>query len=429
MRTKRRITFRFTAAVLLTVSPPLAGQQEPPIGDDKVKLPIYRLPVDFHRAHSLVLEDRYRELIAEWCRGSATAREMSDLELLLAQRMAGLAHVRVRRAEKQRIGVEGNVKVTTCFQALEKNTMDELAKLEPAALFALAAFYYEVYLVQKELDDAWWPGQSKRKTEALLAHYLERVETPEARRGAALLLAVLAYAAAHPAAVETYEESRSLFERALAHDPELDAARYWSGVLAEKLGDARGAESSMEALVERHPEDAEARLRLALNTARRGRWKASLALLEPLAEDEEAAEWVRILTIQETARLYGEHGRSREAVELLELAVARYPRNARLAVQLSHLVTSDWTRSSALVARLLDGGDRGPGKTPRLRYEEPRLDELIDVRQRLEQALEPHRELLGRSLDVLAERHDGARPTFDVCQGLVTRDEEKAAPP
>lgn len=425
---KRRPILRSAAAVLLSISPRLAGQEDPPTGDDKVELPAYRLPVDFHRAHSLVLEDRYRELLAEWCRGSATALEVSELELLLADRMAGLAYVRVGQEERERLGADWKVPVTACFQSIEGNTRDELTEIEPEALFALAALSYEVYLAQKKFDNPWWARNTRRKTEALLEDYLARVQAPEARRGAALLLTLVAYAAAFPAAVETYEESRAFFERALVHDPELDAARYWSGVLAEKLGDARGASSSMEALAERHPEDAEARLRLALNTARRGRWKESLALLEPLAEEEGAAEWMRILATQEAARLYAEHERSPDAVGLLERGVERYPRNARLAVQLSHLVTSDWKRSSALAERLLEEGDRG-GETPRVRYERPRLDELIDVRQRLEQALARHRPLLERSLDVLAEVKDSERTTFEVCRGLVTEDEEKDAPP
>jgi hypothetical protein len=85
--TKLRATIRSATAALLlwTLPSPVAGQEdEPPIGSAR-KESHYRLPVNSHRNPTLILEDRYPEILADWSRGSATAAGgLAELERGLA---------------------------------------------------------------------------------------------------------------------------------------------------------------------------------------------------------------------------------------------------------------------------------------------------------------------------------------------------------
>ena len=69
--------------------------------------------------------------------------------------------------------------------------------------------------------------------------------------------------------------------------------------------------------------------------------------------------------------------------------------------------------------RVLDAGGSGQEESPRVRYEKPRLGDLIEPRQRLEHLFEQNRPLLADRLDVLAERDDEERRRYRECREVV----------
>lgn len=152
----------------------------------------------------------------------------------------------------------------------------------------------------------------------------------------------------------------------------------------EISGDSRQAARVLEELLEIRPDLYEARLRLGIQQRRLGRDRAALATLGAAAA--EGPDWVRIVATQEIAALQRRQEDIDQAEETLRQAIARFPEDEQLTLQLSALLDASGRFDAA--AALLDelGAPDRRDRTPRNRYSRWPPRDLESARTRLREA-------------------------------------------
>ena len=127
---------------------------------------------------------------------------------------------------------------------------------------------------------------------------------------------------------------------------------------------------------------------------------------------------MRIVAYQELGRLHTRK-QAEQALAYVSEGLERFPRNPRLALQLSVLRAADWRASAALVERVEAAWDGDPGDSPRAFYELGREGELIASRDLLNREVASRLPALLRGLEVLALQPLSERPFIAECRGTL----------
>ncbi|MCP3963911.1 MAG: tetratricopeptide repeat protein [bacterium] len=358
---------------------------------------------------SVAVEDAYFEILASWARGSETAvSELSGLQQRIVSHAAGFEIDRdsfLRLPSKPVVADEGPTAMRKrlpgrlCLLQIQRHAEEQMRLRDPETLLALA--YFEHLLYSEQMGAQWRPwlaGHSKERTFHLVESYRRSAE--KTRPNAASMLIALADALGAASFFETLVESREVFSRVLDLDFGNPVALYWLAYLDERSGDHGKAVRHLERLTSAGVDDAEIALRLAVNRARVGRAGRADRRLEEIARGD-GPDWTRVVAYQELGRWHAERDGDR-AVAYLREAVERFPRHARLRLQLSYLVhAADWTESAALAGAVEASWAGDPGPTPRRRYCLPRRDEIDPELERLRGEVERRMDELARGLERL----------------------------
>lgn len=164
----------------------------------------------------------------------------------------------------------------------------------------------------------------------------------------------------------------------------------------EIAGDYRQSARVLEELLEIHPGLHAARLRLGVQQRRLGRDRPALQNLGAAAA--EGPDWVRVVAAQELAALQRERDEAGRAEETLRQAIARFPDDEQLTLQLAALLDASGRLDAA--AALLDelGAPGNRDRTPRNRYSRWPPRDLESARARLREAGAARRPALALAL-------------------------------
>jgi len=160
--------------------------------------------------------------------------------------------------------------------------------------------------------------------------------------------------------------------RALDLDHDNEAALLCLAVDAERRGHYVDAVRWLERLKRAHPENREARLRLALSLAKDGRRADAERQLRSLAEERSGQDdWITAVAWQELARSEIADGRLPAAERTLAAGLARLPGDEKLAIERAFLLdlrNEPGRAEEALPARA--AASSVSGSSARLRYDE-----------------------------------------------------------
>lgn len=188
--------------------------------------------------------------------------------------------------------------------------------------------------------------------------------------------------AGHLQAAAVGTVAADLYREALALEPDNPAALSGLAYLREQRGDYSGALLLLEELVARHPEDAEATLRLGINRLRTGALDAAASALESLL-GADRPEWVRALAYQELARALVDRGQGERAQRLLLEAVAALPHDSSLVIQLAYLTDREDDPVEVDLQGALERLSDRVSVAPRYRYSRMPVTALERVRREL----------------------------------------------
>lgn len=319
----------------------------------------------------LPAERAYRQALWAWAQDEPDAvAGLVDLSRAVVDQQAGfVVHDgnvgAFHRLDDGRLAIPG----LGCSSVLERATASVLVLRQPETFDALFALVLEAL---RETADApgrlWLASRFDVRVRWLLGRHRDwRPDATAERASLNMAYGTTLMGSARFDAVETAAER---FERASLLAPDDPAARYWAGVASERIGDLRTAHRHFARLLRVRPDDTEARLRLGVVLQRLGRDKAARQGLRSVATGD-GPDWLRILAYH---RLAG--GRdAATARDVLEEALARFPRQRQLVLQWATLVEGDWPAVDRALDRL-ESGEVGGGPTPWLRYEMPRADGL-----------------------------------------------------
>lgn len=241
----------------------------------------------------------------------------------------------------------------------------EVAGEEGAALAPLLWLHHELFHSFAAFAEPLYSAVTASQVAALAGLCDARRCVGDARLAAAQALAGLGEAHARQAA---WHHARRYFQRALELAPELQAARVGAAAVAEWLGEYGEAVALLQPAENWPVVDGELLLRLGVNLRRLGETRRAAAVLRRCA-DQASPEWVRIVALEELARMELAAGRSANAAALLAPAVAAFPTHAslRLLLAQAHEEAGEAAAARALFADLA-ATPGGSGETPRLRY-------------------------------------------------------------
>jgi len=324
------------------------------------------------RSDFFVLEDLYRELLADWASDPAAG-------------VLGAAQLGIDLAWRPR-----------CLDAVVENTARRLGRESREALLSVAHLHAELYLRHASELDLREAGQTSLRLGRIVDRVVESTDEPEAAAPALDLLLHVATSAIQDRYPQELAHAREMLEHLLELEPGSPRALAWLAFLEEIEDRPARAVRRLEDLQEVAPEDPELPLRLALNLLRSGREERGEALLRDLAESPEH-RWIQVVALEELARLWVERGDREAAKELLEAGLKRAPHDQGLATLLASLQPT-WSEADAVLRRFLAGWEGDPGPGPRLRYEEGPVHHLVGFSERLATALENTRAHLSRAL-------------------------------
>lgn len=253
-----------------------------------------------------------------------------------------------------------------------------LLRAGPELLVPVAELHEQAYLAYLSSKEHALAAHSRTLTVELAEIYLERVE---GARGSRFASAVMTSMAGHLHAAFMDPLAANLYQRASEIDPDNVASLIGLAGIRERHGAYDEAVAPLEVLVASSPEDAEGRLRLAVNLARVGRVAEAEADLRGLAESTTAIpDWIHSIAVQELSRVLIDRDEFDEAGALLETLSSSMPSDPTLPILVAYVTDRQGrpTRKSDLSESLQLGAAVRPS-SPRLRYSQmPRqaLDEL-----------------------------------------------------
>lgn len=199
---------------------------------------------------------------------------------------------------------------------------------------------------------------------------------------------------------QAFGEAVDCLRRAVRLQPDRLEPRLVLAKVYEIAGDYRQSARVLEELLEIRPGLHAARLRLGVQQRRLGRDQAALQNLGAAAAA--GPDWVRVVAAQELAALQRERDEAGQAEETLRQAIARFPDDEQLTLQLAALL--DASGRLAAAAALLDelGAPDNRDRTPRNRYSRWPPRDLESARARLRKAGAARRPALASALQGVA---------------------------
>ena len=342
---------------------------------------------------SVVVEDSYREALAELAAGS------------------------LEQAVRRVVGLEEDSS-ERCVQAVELRTAELLARRDPESLVAQS--FLRLALLETRREEwrrAVRPFEFERVSidslRGLGDLYIATSLRSDARSVMAGLLTYMAHMVAEARSAPRLDTARSLLEAATELDPDHRAALHSLAVTLELRGRPGQALPYLERLLALEPEDPRFRVREAILTLESGRLERGRQLLEELTSSGPA--WARSLATQELARHLLAHGRMDEAEDLLRKGLHELPRE-KLSLQLAALLDPDWTESREALGAWLTAPRRDAGPSARWIYGYGAKEEISALRQELGSAAAGRSAALESALSRLPRVADEFRKLLDACR-------------
>ena len=219
------------------------------------------------------------------------------------------------------------------LEKIESQVLLKLAETSPGALLPVALLHADLLQVYRQLGLAPLAEHARRMSIRLAKLIAQPGSTLEARSAASQALTELA---SDLLRAGRQGECEALFELALDAAPDNAVARLGLAVSHERFGRYEQAVAFLGPLVENDPSHAEARLRLALNLERLGKTDRSRPLLDTLLEAQ--TDWIAILAVEETVRIAILEVRFDQATSILDRALERWPSHPSLQIQHAFLL-------------------------------------------------------------------------------------------
>jgi Flp pilus assembly protein TadD len=253
---------------------------------------------------------------------------------------------------------------------IELDVAQSLAAVRPQSLVPIVLLHASLYRDAQQRRDFLFAVHLRETVFALTDLFAERGNDQKA--AARLLVAF----ASQIVEIESPRQRERLFRQALTYDPDEPAAHLCLAAEAEREGRYPEAVAQLEELLRTHPENAEARLRLAVSLRRLGKPADADRLLDRLIHEKAVEPWVLALAYQETGRALLASGRLDDAERSLRAGVQSLPADEKLLFQLASVFD---LRNDPAQARQILAGFR-PAKdsteTPRHRYNRVPSDAL-----------------------------------------------------
>jgi Flp pilus assembly protein TadD len=258
---------------------------------------------------------------------------------------------------------------------IELGVARDLAASKPQSLLPVALLHETLYRDAQQHHDFVLAAHTRELVFALADLYADRSGGPDGKRTASHLLLGLASHLTESAPATLRDR---IFKQVLAYDKDEPAAHLHLAAEAEREGRYPDAVGHLERLLRTHPDNAEARVRLAVNLRRLGKIADADRLLDALIHGATAATepWVLALACQETARVLLSAGHLDEAERFLKDALQRLPGDEKLRFQLATVF--DLRNDPAQARQVLTGFQpvHDAGESPRHRYNHVPTDAL-----------------------------------------------------
>jgi thioredoxin-like negative regulator of GroEL len=188
------------------------------------------------------------------------------------------------------------------------------------------------------------------------------------------------------------------YRRALEYDSKSEAALLGLATVFEKAGDPVAAVAFLRKLVDVHPRNREAALRLAINQLRSGFRRPAERGLEELTRVD-GPEWVVAVAFQELARHHIDREDLQAALDVLQRGRERLPGNEPLALQYAYLLERDrqLNQAAEVLAAFRSEPPRQAAEA-RARYNHWPAATVDDVRRELWQGAESRLPMLAAAL-------------------------------
>lgn len=222
--------------------------------------------------------------------------------------------------------------------------------------------------------------------------YARRSGTPAARAMAARFIMGLAAELVKTAPASLRDR---IYQRVLDLDAENEAALLCRAVDFERQGKAAEAVSTLERLLRSHPQNSEARLRLALSTRRLGNNGEARRLLQDFVKGA-PEPWQLAIAYQELARMLIADGELETAEHTLREGLKLLPDDEKLALQLA--MTHELRKSPEQAREALQPLRPAAGESARRRYSRIPTELLDEVWSGLERAADERRASLAAAL-------------------------------
>jgi tetratricopeptide (TPR) repeat protein len=262
----------------------------------------------------------------------------------------------------------------------ETEVAHEIGGVRPDGVLALVLLHSDLrnsYALRKSY---LLETHARRMVEELAVLYAEQDKSPEAKATAANALANLGGSLQQPGTMVTSER---IFRRALELDPTNTAALMAVAATMERIGQYQRALQQLEALVKSQPDNAEARLRLAINVGRVTSDRRAHELLQSCVSPP-SPDWIRAVASQELARSLIQAERFEQAERLLKRALTVLPGEEGLTMQLAYVLDRERLPLDAqALARDIGAAGKGVDVSPRFRYSDWPAEDLERARQAL----------------------------------------------
>ncbi len=353
--------------------------------------------VRFSRAEVTEVKRSYRGVLKEFASGDREAA------------LEGLASLESRYVNPRQVQGTGRL------GKVQSEVIRDLAQREPELVLPILLLHLDATREYSHRQEWYLASHARRLAGALAETYAQGGGSQGSRVMAARALATLGAALQEEM---TSEHCRCVpfYERALDFVPDDEAALMGLATVFEKAADYERAVRELHKLVQSHPQNSEARLRLAINLKRLGREREALEHLDLLTtEAAEAADtasgedgpvpgWVLSLAFQEKARSAIDRGDWQSAEAILLAARQQQPDQQRLVVL--HAFVLEQTRrmhQARKVLQALRGQRETTENTPRLLYTRMPKTAVADTEARLREGAESRFGLLKDAL----EKSDG----------------------
>jgi tetratricopeptide (TPR) repeat protein len=207
----------------------------------------------------------------------------------------------------------------------------------PSLLLPLIDLHESSYLYHLQ-HESWHAAYHSRSTMYALSN--EFADSADAVNRKSLASDLFASLAGYFHADSSFRTASKLYSRALQMDATHEAALLGIATLFEQQGRYSQALSHLEDLVGAHPDNLEARLRLAINWQRSGRIPEAIEVFDSVIQESEP-DWIIRLGFQELARLRLQESDLERSRAILEAGIDRFPDDPSLVIGYQYI----WERA------------------------------------------------------------------------------------